>query len=180
LFINNIGLAVHRDYQGWGNGPRLPVYRNNTGRNDIVGAKVCYDARNIYFWVQTRQTITSWKSPNWMLLFINSTGNPHKGWLGYNYVIDRKVLNDHTTTLQKNIGGRYQWKLAGQVQYRLQGNQMEVVVPRKMLGLAGKLPSDIHFKWADNIQQTGKWSDFYLNGDCAPPFRFYYRAKFRR
>ena len=42
------------------------------------------------------------------------------------------------------------------------------------------LPPDIHFRWADNIQQTGKWSDFYLTGDCAPPFRFYYRAKFRR
>ncbi len=180
LFINNIGLAVHRDYQGWGNGPRLPVYRNNTGRNDIVGAKVCYDAKNMYFWVQTRKTITSWKSPNWMLLFINSTGNPHKGWLGYNYVIDRKVLNDHTTTLQKNIGNQYKWKIIGKVQYRVKGDQMEVVVPRKLLGLAGKLPADIHFKWADNIQQTGKWSDFYLNGNCAPPFRYYYRAKFRR
>jgi hypothetical protein len=179
LFVNNVGLAVHRDYQGWGNGPVLPVYKNNTGRNDIAGAKVCYDAKNIYFWVRTRKAITSWKDPNWMLLFLNSTGNPHKGWLGYNYVIDRKVLNDHTTTLQRNIGGQYQWKTVGTVQYRVKGDQMEVAVPRKLLGLAGKLPPDIHFKWADNIQQTGQWSDFYLNGDCAPPFRFYYRAKFR-
>ena len=178
VFQNNVGLPVHRDYQGWGSGLVLPVYKNNTGRNDMVAAKVCYDTKNVYFWVRTRKYITSWKDPNWMLLFINSTGNPHKGWLGYNYVIDRKVLNDHTAALQKNIGGQYKWKTVGQVQYRVQGDQMEVVVPRKMLDLAGKLPSDIHFKWADNIQQTGKWSDFYLNGDCAPPFRFYYRAKF--
>lgn len=180
VFENNVGLAVHRDYQGWGYGLKLPVYKNNTGRNDMVAAKVCYDTKNIYFWVRTRKDITGWKAPNWMLLFINSTGNPHKGWLGYNYVIDRKVLNDHTTTLQTNIGGQYKWKTVGRVLYRVHGDQMEVVVPRKLLGLADKLPTDIHFKWADNIEQTGKWSDFYLNGDCAPPFRFYYRAKFRQ
>jgi len=34
----------------------------------------------------------------------------------------------------------------------------------------------IDFKWADNIQQTGEWSDFTLNGDVAPNDRFNYRA----
>jgi hypothetical protein len=39
------------------------------------------------------------------------------------------------------------------------------------------LPATIDFKWADNIQQTGEWSDFTLNGDAAPNDRFNYRAK---
>jgi hypothetical protein len=35
LFINNVGLAVHRNSPGWGNAH----YINNTGRNDIVASK---------------------------------------------------------------------------------------------------------------------------------------------
>jgi hypothetical protein len=39
-------------------------------------------------------------------------------------------------------------------------------------------PFTIDFKWADNLQQTGEWSDFTLNGDAAPNDRFNYRAGF--
>jgi alpha-L-fucosidase len=34
------------------------------------------------------------------------------------------------------------------------------------------------FGFKDNIQQTGDWSDFTLNGDAAPNDRFNFRAKF--
>lgn len=37
----------------------------------------------------------------------------------------------------------------------------------------------LDFKWADNIQQTGDWSDFTLNGDVAPNDRFNFRAIFK-
>ena len=36
----------------------------------------------------------------------------------------------------------------------------------------------LDFKWADNIQQTGEWSDFTLNGDAAPNDRCNFRAIF--
>ena len=173
-FRNNIGLAVHRDSRGWGD----KIYINNTGRNEIVASKCTYDAKNIYFWVQTAQPITSWKEANWMLLFIDADDNYKTGWLGYDYVIDRKVLSKDRAEIQKNIGGKYRWKTIGTIHYRRKGNQMMMTIPRKLLGVAGKLPAEINFKWADNILQTGSWRDFYLNGDCAPPFRFYYRAKF--
>jgi hypothetical protein len=47
-----------------------------------------------------------------------------------------------------------------------------------VLGL-GTVPAAIDFKWADNIQQTGDWSDFTINGDAAPNDRYNYRAIFR-
>ena len=53
-----------------------------------------------------------------------------------------------------------------------------VAIPRAALGLAA-LPDHIDFKWADNLQQTGEWSDFMLNGDAAPNDRFNYRARFK-
>ena len=40
-----------------------------------------------------------------------------------------------------------------------------------------RLPPALDFKWADNIQQTGEWSDFMLNGDAAPNDHFNYRAR---
>jgi hypothetical protein len=51
-----------------------------------------------------------------------------------------------------------------------------VAVPRAAMGLKDG-PVTIDFKWADNIQETGEWSDFTLNGDAAPNDRFNYRAR---
>ena len=176
LFVNNVGLAVHRDSPGWGS----RRYVNNTGRNDIVASKFTYDLKNLYFWVKTRKPLTSWQDKSWMLLFLNV---PHPGgrkWMGYNYVIDRRVVTSHTSVIEKNVNGKYRWHPVGQAKIHVQGNEMQMAIPRTALGIAGFMPNEIHFKWADNIRQSGRWTDFYLNGDCAPPFRFYYRAKVRQ
>ena len=60
---------------------------------------------------------------------------------------------------------------------RITGNEIELAIPRTVLGIAD-LPAAIDLKWADNIQQTGDWSDFTLNGASAPNDRHNYRAKF--
>ena len=115
-----------------------------------------------------------------MLLFLHV---PHPGthtWMGYNYVVDRRVINGHTSVVEQNVDGRYQWKSVGHAKIRVKGNQLQMAIPRAALGITGVMPKEIHFKWADNIQQNGSWTDFYLNGDCGPPFRFYYRAKIRK
>ncbi|MGC8561138.1 MAG: hypothetical protein ACP5O1_10725 [Phycisphaerae bacterium] len=174
LFINNIGLAVHRDDTGWG----PEHYVNNTGRNDIVACKCAYSKKYIYFWVKTRAPITPWRGRSWMLLYPSiPTGGSN--WMGYNYVIDRHIVNGHTTTVQRNIGG-YHWRTMGQARFRVHGRQMQLAIPRRLLGIPNAMPAEFHFKWADYIAQNGRWTDFYLNGDCAPPFRFYYRAKISR
>ena len=171
LFINNTGLAVHRDYTGWGH----EHYVNQTGRNSIVGCKTAYSSRYLYFWVKTRRPITSWRGKSWMLLYL-SIPDMGANWMGYNYVINRKVVSATTTTVERNTGG-YHWKKIGTARFKVRGNQLQLAVPRRLLGIPGKMPAEFHFKWADHISQDGQWTDFYLNGDCAPPFRFYYRAK---
>lgn len=176
LFANNIGLAVHRNSPGWGSIP----YVNNSGRNDIVASKFTYDLKNIYFWVKTRKPLTSWREKSWMLLFLHiphEAHDPH--WMGYNYVIDRRLVTAHTSVIEQNVDGKYHWHPVGQATIRIKGNEMQMAIPRTALGIAGFMPNEIHFKWADNIRQNGSWTDFYLNGDCGPPFRFYYRAKIR-
>jgi hypothetical protein len=175
LFINNAGLAVHRNSRGWGN----KHYVNNSGRNDIVASKCTYGLKNLYFWVKTRKPITSWQGNSWMLLFLHIPHPGAKTWMGYNYVVDRRVVTSHTSVVEENINGHYQWKPIGQAKIRVRGNQLQMAIPRAVLGIAGFMPHEIHFKWADHIRQNGTWTDFYLNGDCAPPFRFYFRAKIR-
>ena len=60
--------------------------------------------------------------------------------------------------------------LAGEVDYAVEGNRMEIRIPRALLNLSGSL--DFEFKWSDNMQDEGNIMDFYSNGDVAPGGRF--------
>jgi hypothetical protein len=172
-YRDTIGDPVHRDAEGYDKGTR---YKNVTGRNDLVAAKVSYDAANVYFYVRTKAAITAATDPNWMMLFIDADHDPGTGWLGYDFAINRRAAGERKGTLERQAGGgKYEWKSAAEVQYRVAGNEMEMAISRKALGI-GSLPATLDFKWADNVQQTGEASDFTLNGDIAPNDRFNYRA----
>ncbi len=171
-FRDTIGDPVRRDHPGWG---RRLHYRNTTGRNDIVAAKVSLDRDNAYFYVRTQENLTPQNDVNWMLLFIDSDNNPRTGWLGYDLVINRRRAGADKTVIEKNVGGTYEWTLLGEAPFARGPKELELAVPLSALG-ASRPPAVLNFKWADNIQQTGDWSDFTLNGDVAPDDRFNYRA----
>jgi len=173
-YRDDIGDPVQRDFEGWN---KSLHYTNATGRNDIKSAKVAYDAANVYFYVQTVKPLTPHTDPDWMLLYINSDGDYKTGWLGYDFVVDRHA-GRATTSLEGNVGGRYQWRPEAQVRCTARGSQFMVAIPRALLGIKA-LPSVIDFKWADHCYQKGDWTDFTLNGDAAPNDRFNYRATLR-
>jgi hypothetical protein len=178
-FRDTIGDPVHRSHAGWvgeGGGP----YENQTGRNDIIAAKVSYDDEHIYFYARTAAPLSPATDANWMLLFIDADGNAANGWLGYDFVVNRNAAQrgEQVTALEKHQGPGYQWASPKEITYRTAGNELELAIPRTALGLT-RLPAYLDFKWADNIQQTGDWSDFTLNGDAAPNDRFNFRAKFQ-
>lgn len=172
-YRDTIGDPVHRDYRGWRPGTR---YVNQTGRNDIVEAKVSFDEQNVYFYVRTREDLTPAHDPNWMLLLIDSDSNTQTGWLGYDRILNRKPPQNGTAVLEENVGGDYSWTAPRNVAMQIGGNEIELAVSRKALGITSD-SAVLDFKWADNIQQTGQWSDFALNGDAAPNDRFNYRAR---
>ena len=171
-FRDTIGDAVDRQCRGWD--PKV-TYSDHSGRNDIVAAKVGYDRDRVYFYVRTQNPITPSTDPNWMLLFLDVDCNAATGWLGYDVLINASRSAAGETSVERNVGGRYQWQSVGSAEFRTTGNELELSCPWRLLGLEGP-PASFDFKWADHIQQTGDWSDFTLHGDVAPNDRFNYRA----
>lgn len=172
-FRDDIGDTAHRDHEGWAEGSR---YRNETGRNDFVAMKVARDEENLYFYVRTRESITSHTDPNWMWLLINVDADADTGWHGYNYLLNREVVSETRTRLEVSAGG-WDWRPAGQVEYRVEGNEMHLTIPRSLLWPSGdsKKPVRIDFKWVDNVQREDDIMEFLVNGDTAPNGRFNYR-----
>lgn len=174
-FRDSVGDPVQRDHPGWGKAGR---YVNRTGRNDIIIAKVSGDDHNLWFYVRTREPLTSCADSNWMLLFIDGDQNPTNGWLGYDYVVNRTGVSKERTTLERHVGRGYRWGHPVGIEHRAAGTELELAIPRVALDLPGQSVV-VDFKWADNLRQNGEASDLTLNGDAAPNDRFNFRALLR-
>ncbi len=171
-YRDDIGDTMHRDHPGYDNSGR---YTNNTGRNDFTLLKVARDDEFIYFYAQTREPITPHTDPRWMMLFINTDCNPKTGWEGYNFVVNRKVSDGTSTLLEESVGG-WEWHPKANIKYHLHGNELEMAVPRVMLGFSDtSKPLSFQFKWADNMQKDDDVIEFTVHGDAAPNGRFNYR-----
>lgn len=167
-FLNFIGNTMHRDWPGWG----THYYVDNSGRNDIIEAKVACDAKCIYFYARTREKLSPYSDPNWMQLLIDSDQNPKTGWHGYDFIVNRKVLSPTVTTIQSLHTGKV-WRIP----YRAKGNELMVVVPRSILGLTNLQKTTFDFHWVDNVPVGGDENivNFWYEGDSAPDGRFNYR-----
>lgn len=165
-FYSYKGNTLHRNSAGWGN----THYVNNTGRNDIVLAKAARDEKNIYFYVETKDPLTSPGDLAWMRLFIDIDRDHETGWEGYDFVINR--INPGKKALLEQSKKGWNWRPIALVDYTVKDNKLEIKVPKKDLGITGK--PDFEFKWSDNMQDEGNVMDFWVNGDTAPLGKFNY------
>ena len=161
------GNTMHRDHPGRNN----QYYTNKTGRNDIVGAKVARDTKNLYFYVETAENLTSSSDRNWMMLFIDTDRDKSTGWNGYDYIVNRVSPESDQVIIEKNVEGRWEWEPVAKAKFASKNNRLELEIKRSVLNLTGK-KLDIEFKWNDNMQENGNIMDFYVNGDTAPGGRF--------
>ena len=165
------GDVLHRSHKGYGG----TFYIDNSGRNDILTCKVAVDQRNIYFYAATADPLTPSSDRNWMLLMIDADKNSATGWHGYDYMINKSVLNEHQTTLMKYDAATERWKQVQTVPYKYTANQLEIAVPRSALGLSSNRFS-IDYHWSDNPQSMDDIILFSTSGDSAPNRRFNYRC----
>ena len=78
-----------------------------------------------------------------------------------------------TTTLKRLSDGKT-WP----VPYRAAGNEMQIVIPRALLGLTNLKKTAFDFHWVDNAPAGGdpqRIADWWYIGDSAPDGRFNYR-----
>ncbi|MHB8581219.1 MAG: T9SS type A sorting domain-containing protein [Ignavibacteriaceae bacterium] len=163
------GDNIWRNFQGQGNNL---IYTNNTGRNDIILAKVARDTNYIYFYVETADTLTLKTDREWMRLWIDIDCDKSTGWEGYDYVINR-INPEDSAIVEKSVNNSWNWVKVGSAEYAINGNVLELKINRSVFNVEGK-KLDFEFKWSDNSENDGNIMDFYINGDAAPDDRFNY------
>ncbi len=171
VYRNPKGTTVHRDWDGFGD----CHYKNNSGRNDLIEARVARDDRYIYFRVRCAAPITAREGEGWMSLLLDTDRSKATGWEGYDFMINRLPGKRNRASVERYIrtldAGSFSWEAVGEAEYRVSGDTLTIAVPRGLIGLEGKL--DFEFKWSDNMQEKTVM-DFYVNGCSAPIGRFNY------
>ncbi len=170
-YRDTAGDTFHRNYDGYGG----THYTNDTGRNDILTSKVSVDRNMVFFYAATSEALTPPSGSNWMLLFIDADNNPKTGWNGYDYLINRRPNDSNKTTLHRYGGGSDPWVEIARLDYRLTGKELELAVPRKLLGLKGNAFT-FDFHWSDNPTDLNDIISLCTSGDSAPNRRFNYRC----
>jgi hypothetical protein len=107
-----------------------------------------------------------------MLLFLDTDRDAATGWFGYDYVVNLNVIGDQETTVKAWRAGN--WETCGQAPYRVNGNGLELAIPRALIRQADKAPA-FDFHWADNVRGFSDVSEFGVHGDSAPNRRCNYR-----
>lgn len=156
-------------------GDNVP-FVDTTGRNDFIDMKVARDTAYIFFYAKTRDAITPYTDPNWMMLFIDADQDPSTGWEGYDYLLNR-APSSGTTTLEQATTTNWSWTtVSSEIEYAVSGNEIEIRVPRSSIGQGGGFdPVALDFHWVDNIQADNDIIEFAVSGDSAPTRRFNYR-----
>ncbi len=164
---------ARRDHPGYGS---QPAYVNNTGRNDLVAARVIHNAETVTFQVECREPITPSTDPTWMWLLLDVDGRRETGWEGYDFMLNRRLADPTITIVEAWQGPGFTWREVGQAPLYLDGASLAVELPRTLLGLTGD-PFAVDFKWVDNPVVEGDLMAFLTNGDALPNGRFNYRYR---
>ena len=160
--------TYERDIDGWAG----THYTNPGIRNDIVRAKVSYDKENVYFYVETADPLTPETDDNWMRLLLDTeaASADYAGWEEFEYILNRTSPDAEGMVLERSTGG-WNWETVGHADYSIQGNVLQVAIPRKLLGF-GSGALEFNFKWADANLADGDIMTLYTDGDAAPEGRF--------
>ena len=152
------------------------MYKNDSGRNDIVGAKIARDKDFLWLYAECAADITA-PTDNWMTFYIDVDRDKNTGWEGYDIVVNRKAPQNGKTDVERYVKtaepGSFTWEKIGEATVTVEKNRIMLKVPRALIPTE-KL--NFEFKISDNMQ-TPDVMDFYENGCAAPLGRFNYLYK---
>lgn len=150
-------------------------YKNDPVRNNIVEVRLTNDSDNLYVMIRTTEDIVVAEDAGWMNLFFGC-GRPDmsKGWEGYEYAINRSRADGRAAVERLNADGS--GSVIGEVSYTVQGNVLQVAIPRALIGADGT--GDIYFKVADGIEDPTEIMSYYASGRSLPLGRLSYLYQF--
>jgi hypothetical protein len=167
--------AFRRDCPGYST-----VYRDDSGRNEIVECRAVHDDEKLYFYARTANPIERYDYHSaWMTLYLNVglKGAGYRGvpqrWFGYNYIANAYQYTDYTTSLSKCAGQARAlepdtFRIFAQLRYKWEGCELMLEIPKSLVGLNAASDFRIEFKWADSATEITRIEDFYQKGDAAP------------
>lgn len=171
---DHLGETIPRDFKGLGG----THYTNETGRNDLELMKIARDDNNIYFYLRTKEALTT-KIPEKLCLLLNTDGNLKTGWIGGDYLIGRNYTQNEVS-LEKFSGKKtkdgWKWQTCGTIQWFASNNELHLAVPLDMIGFSTKTfdLNKFAFKWLDNVPEEMTLEKLYTNGDVAPESRLFF------
>ena len=183
-YASYIGNTGDRDAKGYGE----LIYRDYSGRNDIIGAQMARDDENIYILVECAEDISPYTDPLWMNIYLDIDGR-EGGWESFNYVINKtSPKSESVAVLERFTGNGYESEAVAAIKYSVQGRYLQVEIPKSALGIESD-DFTVNFSVTDNVHDeddqtesdskdyvysrfSGDILDFYTSGDVAPGGRF--------
>ncbi len=167
-------IVVNKARSSKGAVPSLS-YTQAAARNNVTEIRVAQDADNFYFMLKATEDIVLREAGDqgWMNLLIGTGEVAKKGWEGYEYVIGRHEAGESKLTVEK-LQPDFTSKTCGEAEYHVDGNVMQVKVPRASLGIASDV-NRFYFKLADGIENPSDIMDYYISGKSLPLGRLSYR-----
>ncbi len=140
-------------------------------KNNIVEVRVTSDDQNLYFMIETVDPIVETGTADWMNLFIGR-GRPEmgKGWEGYEFAVNR--ARSGNTAAVESLSADYTGQTVGEATYTVQGNVLQIAVPRAAVGL--EAGGDFYFKVADGVADPAEIMSYYESGRSLPLGRLSY------
>ncbi|MBC6996613.1 hypothetical protein QWY85_09145 [Neolewinella lacunae] len=167
VYYDHLADTRHRAHPGWG---RTGVYRDSSGRYDLVEARAAEGADHFFFYLRSHNDFAAGQVPEGLELLLVAGAAEMPASLGYHYRVVRGAAAG-AMEVQRSRGG-WEWTSIGQAAVALRGNQLELSLPKALLG---DYPPVLEFKWIDNVYPAGDALRFYTHGDAAPNARFNYR-----
>ncbi len=167
-YTDVIGDNADRNFRGSMGGTR---YKDESGRNDIVSVKVANDATYLHFMIECAADIANAEDDtSWLQILLDVDSSVETGWLGYDYIVNGRVLNSNTSTLSAYTGssGAYGFTDKANVAYKVEKNKFMVSVPLEEIGVEYITKINLQFKVADSKTLYTTCEQFYTEGDCAP------------
>ncbi len=140
--------------------------------NNILEVRVTADKENLYFYIKTAADIVQKDAAGWMNIYIGKGSAPEmKGWESYEYAINR-ARTDGKASIEALNADYTGTALEASATYTVQGNVMQVSIPRAALGL--ETASDFYFKVADGVENPAEIMSYYASGRSLPVGRLSY------